>query len=113
MDELLTGINDSEDAGNNDTESNIALETDNSSDNLWEEFLSILKSDNAAIDKDDRMVCKLDRDIAASIDQCDIFGRSRSDIVNALLRVIFKKYLSQFAAYRREQVTLFANLNKD
>lgn len=113
MDELLTGINDSDDAGNNDTGKNTVSETDSVTDNLWEEFLSVLKSDNTATDKDDRMVCKLDRDIATSIDQCDIFGRSRSDIVNALIRVIFKKYLSQFAAYRREQVTLFANLNKD
>lgn len=107
MDELLTGINDS------DKTEHTMLKGEETVDNLWEEFLSVLKSDNTATDKDERMVCKLDRDIAASIDQCDIFGRSRSDIVNALLRVIFKKYLSQFAAYRREQVTLFANLNKD
>ena len=59
--------------------------------------------------KADRLVCKLDRDLADSLDDCDIRGRCRSDLVNAIVRAFFGAFLPQLARYRREKKSLFTN----
>lgn len=55
------------------------------------------------------MICKLDRDLADSLDECNIHNRSRSDIVNAIVRTFFNAYLPQLAQYRRDNKSLFTN----
>lgn len=55
------------------------------------------------------MICKLDRDLADSLDECNIHNRSRSDMVNAIVRTFFKTYLPQLAQYRRDNKSLFTN----
>lgn len=55
------------------------------------------------------MICKLDRDLADSLDECNIHNRSRSDMVNAIVRTFFKTYLPQLAQYRRNNKSLFTN----
>ena len=74
----------------------------------WQDFLSYLESDTQE-DKGERMICKLDRDLADSLDECNIHNRSRSDIVNAIVRTFFKTYLPQLAKYRRDNKSLFTN----
>lgn len=74
----------------------------------WQNFLSYLDSDTRE-DKGERMICKLDRDLADSLDECNIHNRSRSDMVNAIVRTFFKTYLPQFAQYRRDNKSLFTN----
>ena len=61
----------------------------------------------------DRLVCKLDRDLADSLDDCDIRGRCRSDLVNAIIRSFFENHLSLLAQYRREKKSLFNNYNPE
>lgn len=63
-------------------------------------------------DKDDRLVCKLDRDLADSLDDCDIGNRCRSDLVNAIIRAFFGTFLHKLVMYRREKKSLFMNYNK-
>ena len=55
------------------------------------------------------MICKLDRDLADSLDECNIHNRSRSDMVNAIVRTFFNAYLPQLAQYRRDNKSLFTN----
>lgn len=74
----------------------------------WQDFLSYLESDSQE-DKGERMICKLDRDLADSLDECNIHNRSRSDMVNAIVRTFFKTYLPQLAQYRRDNKSLFTN----
>ncbi len=74
----------------------------------WQDFLSCLESDTRE-DKGERMICKLDRDLADSLDECNIHNRSRSDMVNAIVRTFFKTYLPQLAQYRRDNKSLFTN----
>lgn len=74
----------------------------------WQNFLSYLDSDTRE-DKGERMICKLDRDLADSLDECNIHNRSRSDMVNAIVRTFFKTYLPQLAQYRRDNKSLFTN----
>ena len=54
----------------------------------WEDFLSFLEDTGTHDDKKERLVCKLDRDLADSLDDCDIRGRCRSDLVNAIVRAL-------------------------
>ena len=44
-----------------------------------------------------------------SLDDCDIRGRCRSDLVNAIVRSFFENHLSRLAQYRREKKSLFNN----
>ncbi len=125
IDDLLKGINDPEMTltdGHTETtienQSAVALSQEESteecftpvSDNsdYWQDFLSYLESDTQE-DKGERMICKLDRDLADSLDECNIHNRSRSDMVNAIVRTFFKTYLSQLAQYRRDNKSLFIN----
>ena len=64
-------------------------------------------------DKDERLVCKLDRDLADSLDDCDIHNRSRSDLVNAIVRAFFETYLPQLSEFRRKKKSLFITFNKE
>ena len=125
IDDLLKGINDPEMTltdGRTETtienQSAVTLSQEESteerftpvSDNsdYWQNFLSYLESDTRK-DKGERMICKLDRDLADSLDECNIHNRSRSDMVNAIVRTFFKTYLPQLAQYRRNNKSLFAN----
>ena len=102
----------------NENQSAVALSQEESteecftpvSDNsdYWQDFLSYLESDTQE-DKGERMICKLDRDLADSLDECNIHNRSRSDMVNAIVRTFFKTYLPQLAQYRRDNKSLFTN----
>ena len=88
------------------TEERFTPVSDNSG--YWQNFLSYLESDTRE-DKGERMICKLDRDLADSLDECNIHNRSRSDMVNAIVRTFFKTYLPQLAQYRRDNKSLFTN----
>ena len=63
--------------------------------------------------KAERLVCKLDRDLADSLDDCDIHNRCRSDLVNAIVRAFFETFLPQLAQYKREKKSLFMNLKQN
>ena len=78
----------------------------------WEDFLSFLEDTGTHDDKKERLVCKLDRDLADSLDDCDIRGRCRSALVNAIVRAFFGAFLPQLARYRRENKSLFMNLKE-
>ena len=125
IDDLLKGINDPEMTltdGHTETaieqqpavtlsqkessEERLIPVSDNSS--YWQNFLSYLDRDPRE-DKGERMICKLDRDLADSLDECNIHNRSRSDMVNAIVRTFFKTYLPQLAQYRRDNKSLFIN----
>ena len=125
IDDLLKGINDPEMTltdGRTETtienQSAVTLSQEESteerftpvSDNsdYWQNFLSYLESDTRE-DKGERMICKLDRDLADSLDECNIHNCSRSDMVNAIVRTFFKTYLPQLAQYRRNNKSLFTN----
>ena len=127
IDDLTRGINDSELILTEDSARAQIAETEcNESDEVrntntsavslsdtgcWDEFMEFLQSDGSGTDKTERLVCKLDRDLADSLDDCDIHGRCRSDLVNAIVRAFFKSYLPRLAEYRREKKSLFNSYN--
>ena len=124
IDDLTRGINDSElilteDSAGTQVEqkgnNNEAQEKDTavslSDTGCWSDFMEFLQSDGSGTDKTERLVCKLDCDLADSLDDCDIHGRCRSDLVNAIVRAFFKSYLPRLAEYRREKKSLFNSYN--
>lgn len=127
IDDLTKGINDSELILTEDSARAQIAETEcNESDEVrntntsavslsdtgcWSDFMEFLTSDGSVTDKTERLVCKLDRDLADSLDDCDIHGRCRSDLVNAIVRAFFKSYLPRLAEYRREKKSLFNSYN--
>ena len=115
IDDLLKGINDPEMTLTDEhTETattyqvEITKDFESANSDYWQSFLSYLESDTRE-DKGERMICKLDRDLADSLDECNIHNRSRSDMVNAIVRTFFKTYLPQLAQYRRNNKSLFTN----
>ena len=100
IDDLTRGINDSELILTQDTagtqveqkeNNNEAQEKDTavslSDTGCWDDFMEYLQSDDSKTDKTERLVCKLDRDLADSLDDCNIHGRCRSDLVNVTCHV--------------------------
>lgn len=81
-------------------------------DNCWKDFMTYLENDESNPDKTERLVCKLDRDLADSLDDCNIRNRCRSDLVNAIVRAFFKNYLPELAQYRRKKKSLFIHYNQ-
>lgn len=82
-------------------------EVDGSSDQYWNHFMKHLSESDMRSEKDDRLVCKLDRDLADSLDDCDIDNRSRSDLVNAIIRAFFGTFMPKLIQFRREKKSLF------
>lgn len=87
IDDLTKGINDpdimlsdshqetsdaqeSQEAAKEQPEQSVPL-SDNI-ENCWQDFLSYLDTAGQRDDKNERLVCKLDRDLADSLDDCDI-----------------------------------------
>lgn len=124
IDDLTRGINDSELILTQDSAETQVEQRENNNEaqekytavslsdtGCWGDFMEYLQSDGSKTDKTERLVCKLDRDLADSLDDCDILGRCRSDLVNAIVRAFFKSYLPRLAEYRREKKSLFNSYN--
>lgn len=124
LDTLLDGINDPETVlhptpeqqdNPDDTSQTISEAAEDSSvvndmtEKCWTDFMSYLSSTDQRNEKDDRLVCKLDRDLADSLDDCDIGNRCRSDLVNAIIRAFFGTFMPRLIPYRREKKSLFQN----
>ena len=108
LDDLLKGVN-GPDTGTKLSDADItATQTagQSSTDGCWERFLACIESPNPQ-DREGRLACKIDRDLADTLDDCDIHGRCRSDLVNAIVRAFFGAYLPRLADYRMEKKSLF------
>lgn len=117
IDDLTKGINDPDltltgTQEKEEPQSQSVIQTFSRQDGCWKDFLRFLESSDRKADRSDRMVCKLDRDLADSLDDCDINNHCRSDLVNAIVRAFFETYLPQLVQYKRENKSLFMNLKK-
>ena len=83
-----------------------------SDDEFWNKFIEKLNNPDTELDKESRLVCKIDRDLADSLDDCDIGNKCRSDIVNAIIRAFFSTYMCRLVPFRREKKSLFKNFTQ-
>ena len=114
LDDLLKGV-DGPDTGTKLSDAGItATQTagQSSTDGCRERFLACIESSKPQ-DRDGRLACKIDRDLADTLDDCDIHGRCRYDLVNAIVRAFFGAYLPRLADYRREKKSLFDGFRED
>lgn len=79
----------------------------------FENFVEAVNTKYVPQEKHRRVFCQLDRDVADSLDECDINGRCRSDIVNAILRQFIKTFLPQLSEYKRNRQSFFDNLKDE
>lgn len=118
INDLLQGINDSDEMLEKTIppgtvavpeEDSKTPEVPDNSDNgkCWDSFLTHLDKTPDNAEREDRLVCKIDRDLADSLDDCDIGNRCRSDLVNAIVRAFFETYITRLLKYRREKKSLF------
>lgn len=70
----------------------------------WEHFLSLSNSPEVS---EERLVIKLDRDIAETLDDCDINGQSRTQLANNIVRAFVNTYLERLAQYKKKKKSLF------
>ncbi len=80
-------------------------------DEDWDKFLEVLKNSKKQRGNEETLsiVCKIDSELAYTIDECKIDGASRSQIINAMLKVFIETHISELSAYRKVKKTL---LNK-
>lgn len=97
---------------NEQEQSESALENTCSNTQEWTSFMSELKSyDPTKRSRDERLVCRIDRDICETIDDIEILGCSRPDIVSAIVRTFFKRHLSRLMELRRVKKSMFPPIN--
>lgn len=126
INDLLQGINDSDDimesASPTITECEATEEKElpqktqvamTPEDKCWDRFMAHLDQTADSVERDDRLVCKIDRDLADSLDDCDIGNRCRSDLVNAIVRSFFETYITRLLKFRREKKSLFRKFKTD
>ena len=112
LNELLGGLgNLVPDTDNQQSEiSENEVQPDNSAaDESWELFRTNLALYNFREKKDERMVYKLDRDLADSLDECDIDRKCRSDIVNAIVRTFINRHIDRLRQFRKSNRSLLDN----
>ena len=78
----------------------------NMADSMWEVFMGNLSAYRFRERKDERKVCMIDKDIADSLDECDIDRKCRSDVINAIVRTFITVFLPRLRAYRKKNRSL-------
>lgn len=79
--------------------------TPESLDQFWQEVLDLLQNDSRP--KNRSAYCRIERDLADTLDECSINGHCRTTLINAILRVAVKTFLPKLAEYRRESTSFF------
>lgn len=127
MNDLLKGINDdnpeletdsrlnessysplSEGEGANDVPTDkVTDKLSESSADCWNIFLGLTDDSENDSDRDMRLVCKIDRELADTLDECDIDGLCRSDLVNRIVRAFLQTYLDRMVKFKKNRKSLF------
>lgn len=78
----------------------------------WEDFMRHLDHPVSSEYKESRHVCKLDKELSDTLDELNIKGKSRSDMVNAIVRTFFDRHLDRMSEYRQERKSLFKKMRE-
>lgn len=75
------------------------------------DYLQHLEGEEDKLIKNGCPIVRLERVLAATIDECNISNRSRSEIVNAIVQSFLDTYMSSLLPYRTKTKTLFEKYN--
>lgn len=74
-------------------------------DELWLNFKEILNSSERD-SKKKKMFCRIDADLANTLDLCRNGNYSRSEMINAIVRTFIKGHIEKFKEIRQDKETL-------
>lgn len=75
-------------------------------ESIWTDFMNNLSAYGFRERKEERKVCMIDKDIADSLDECDIDRKCRSDVINAIVRTFITVFLPRLRTYRKKNKSL-------
>ena len=73
----------------------------------WDSFMLHLDRPATQDYRESRHVCKLDKELSDTLDELNIKSKSRSDLVNAIVRTFLDVHLDRMSEYRQERKSLF------
>ncbi len=103
VDDLLEGVEDI-DISAHENFTDDPAKSDADSD--WNQFTEGLKNMRSQEQRKKRVICKLDIDIANTLDECRVDKASRSDMVNVIVKSFIMSHKKEFESYRQIKETL-------
>lgn len=86
------------------TEQTLSEESD------WDSFIEELKAYDTPGNRQERTSCRMDLELWVSLEEIEILGYSRPDILSAMVRVFLKRHLSRLKELRRaKKKSIFTN----
>lgn len=81
--------------------------TGESDDDDWSNFLAELKAYDVNGNREERTSCRIDLDLSVSLEEIELLGYSRPDILSAMVRLFIKKHFSRLRELRRVKKSIF------
>lgn len=69
-------------------------------ESMWQKLLDTLQSTGDDDTMEKQAYCRIDRNLAVVLDGCSILGKSRTQVVNAMLRVFMEEIRPELLEYR-------------
>lgn len=75
----------------------------------WNDFLDELGFYDDGGNRDERCSCRIDLELSVTLEEIEILGYSRPDILSAIVRRFLKRHLSRLKDMRRVKKSIFTN----
>lgn len=75
----------------------------------WNDFLDELKFYDNGSNREERCSCRIDLELSGTLEEIEILGYSRPDILSAIVRRFLKRHLTRLKEMRRVKKSIFSN----
>ena len=75
----------------------------------WNDFLNELRFYDDGSNREERCSCRIDLELSGTLEEIEILGYSRPDILSAIVRRFLKRHLSRLKEMRRVKKNIFTN----
>ncbi len=75
----------------------------------WNDFLTELKFYDDGGNREERCSCRIDLELSGTLEEIEILGYSRPDILSAIVRRFLKRHLTRLKEMRRVKKSIFTN----
>lgn len=77
----------------------------------WNSFLNELKNYDNGGNREERCSCRIDIDLSDALEEIEILGYSRPDILSSIVRKFLKRHLARLKDLRRVNKSFFNKIN--
>lgn len=91
-----------------DTDSTVVATSDEED---WNSFLNELKNYDNGGNREERCSCRIDIDLSDALEEIEILGYSRPDILSSIVRKFLKRHLARLKDLRRVNKSFFNRLD--